>query len=384
MNLLDALKQSEKISDETSAATPETQRFPALDFPESPQKMPDIAHESISRMKNAAERQRPAEEEKMAPLPATAPSNATRAEQQSPLLSAPRNKLPPSLWLAIGGGILLISIGVWFWWQLQQLNIPATPLPVVRMASVAASSITEEEEETPVQALAPSTLTPTAAIPLEPAPSAHRPKANKVTDIEAQPKPLPGIKQTQVETAVFAPLEAAWQAWQRGDFSSAETLYHRAQANDPRNRDAQLGLAALAAHRGQTAQAVRWYQRLLALNPQDEDARTGLLLLQPEALSESGEAQLLQTTAPDHAPQILGQHYAARKRWHEAQEQYFRAFVRDPDNADLAYNLAVSLDHINQKKLAADYYRRALALAPGNFKPSAAKQRLTELMAELP
>ena len=35
----------------------------------------------------------------------------------------------------------------------------------------------------------------------------------------------------------------------------------------------------------------------------------------------------------------------------------------DPENADYAYNLAVSLDQIRQRKPALEYYQRALDLA---------------------
>ena len=44
----------------------------------------------------------------------------------------------------------------------------------------------------------------------------------------------------------------------------------------------------------------------------------------------------------------------------------------------------MSLDHINQKKLAVDYYRRALTLGRGSFSPAGVEQRLTELLVEQP
>ena len=61
----------------------------------------------------------------------------------------------------------------------------------------------------------------------------------------------------------------------------------------------------------------------------------------------------------------LGNQFAQQGRWAEAQQEYFKAFAAEPDNADFAYNLAVSLDHLRQPKLALEYYRRALALAEG-------------------
>jgi len=59
----------------------------------------------------------------------------------------------------------------------------------------------------------------------------------------------------------------------------------------------------------------------------------------------------------------LGNQFAQQGRWAEAQQQYFKAFTADPENADFAYNLAVSLDHLHQKPQAIEFYRRSLALA---------------------
>jgi tetratricopeptide (TPR) repeat protein len=59
----------------------------------------------------------------------------------------------------------------------------------------------------------------------------------------------------------------------------------------------------------------------------------------------------------------LGNQLAQQGRWPEAQLEYFKAFAAEPDNADFAYNLAVSLDHMRQPKLALEYYRRAITLA---------------------
>jgi uncharacterized protein HemY len=56
----------------------------------------------------------------------------------------------------------------------------------------------------------------------------------------------------------------------------------------------------------------------------------------------------------------LGNLYARQGRWSEAQQAYFQAYALEPDNADHLFNVAVSLDHLRQKKLAAQYYRMAL------------------------
>ncbi len=406
MNLLHALKQAEETR-QTSEATydmPDILPFPALDF--SPlQQAP--ARQADCRIEPAAASlsEEFAEQEPPRARLATADDIATEAafasvslaetltERQNvrPLLSAPRTRPSHRLtaWLVLAGGILFCSMGAWFWWQWQSLTVPAPPLPVVHAAEKPAIPADKAEETAPAPAFiasAPMPLFPATTPPLKPASASRPPAGDKAAYLEAQPTPanLPDIERNTVEAAIPAPLEAAWRAWQRGDLASAETLYRRMLTSDSRNRDAQLGLAAIAARQGEKSQAAQGYQRVLALNPQDEEAQAGLLLIHPEALSETAEAQLLQQADSNRSPQVLGQYYAVRNRWHEAQEQYFRAFVREPGNADLAFNLAVSLDHINQKKLAVDYYRRALTLGRGSFSPAGVEQRLTELLVEQP
>ena len=54
----------------------------------------------------------------------------------------------------------------------------------------------------------------------------------------------------------------------------------------------------------------------------------------------------------------------------------------EPDNPDFAYNLAISLDHLRQPRLAAEYYRRAVALAgkrSASFDLVAARARAADL-----
>ena len=78
----------------------------------------------------------------------------------------------------------------------------------------------------------------------------------------------------------------------------------------------------------------------------------------------------------------LGNQLAQQGRWGEAQQEYFKAFSANPDNADFAYNLAVSLDHVRQGKLALEYYQRAVALAErrgASFDIAAARSRSAQL-----
>ncbi len=75
----------------------------------------------------------------------------------------------------------------------------------------------------------------------------------------------------------------------------------------------------------------------------------------------------------------LGNLYARQGRWSEAQAAYFQAWNAEPENPDILYNLAISLEHLHQSRLAAEYYSQALRLAstrPANFDKLQAESRL--------
>jgi uncharacterized protein HemY len=74
--------------------------------------------------------------------------------------------------------------------------------------------------------------------------------------------------------------------------------------------------------------------------------------------------------------------YAASARWREAQQSFFSAYIGDPEQPDYLFNLAVSLDHLHQGKLAREFYEKAAAAAarrPAAFSPARIAERLREL-----
>jgi tetratricopeptide (TPR) repeat protein len=161
-------------------------------------------------------------------------------------------------------------------------------------------------------------------------------------------------------------LRDAYQAFVAGDALAARSGYQRVLQQEPDNRDALLGMAALAVNRGQDAEAGSFYKRLLELDPSDPQAAAGMAALQ-RGDPDQAESRLkgVLAASPDTGAALfaLGNLYARQARWPEAQLAYFRAVGSEPGNAGYAFNLAVSLDKLNQKKLALDYYRRALQLA---------------------
>lgn len=189
----------------------------------------------------------------------------------------------------------------------------------------------------------------------------------------------------------------AWSAYQQGDYAAARILYQQLLARDPDNRDALLGVAATAMQQGDMLSARQTYNHLLGLNPRDVLARTGLLetttALDP--VQRETELKTLQLDYPDIAAvsYSLGNLYAGQQRWHDAQEAYYGALLiartqeESGASPDYAFNLAISLERINQPEAALTFYREARTLAaqqaPG-FDMTILDQRLRALERSQP
>lgn len=181
--------------------------------------------------------------------------------------------------------------------------------------------------------------------------------------------PKSAIKITKARGTVGSrsDLNMAYQAYQAGDYPAAKTIYRKILNSRPDNRDARLGIAAIAVMEGNIETAYRHYLHLLQQNPKDPVVNAALFNLQGNTGENVNESQLklLLDQNPD-SPQVhfsLGSFYAKQARWPDAQQAFFDAFNGDKTNPDYAYNLAVSLDQMGQVKAALDYYRQALKLA---------------------
>jgi tetratricopeptide (TPR) repeat protein len=195
------------------------------------------------------------------------------------------------------------------------------------------------------------------------------------------------ITVTPPSAQVDQSLERAYSAYQRGEIDAARDEYLKLLAREPNHRDALLGLAAIDVRTRNFDTAEMRYVRLLEIDPRDAHAHAGLIALNGTTDPVQSESRLKSLIAgqPDatHLYFSLGNQYAVQGRWGEAQDAYFKAFRADPDNPDFAYNLAVSLDHLRQAPLAAEYYRRAVSLAaqrPAAFERAGAERRARELV----
>jgi tetratricopeptide (TPR) repeat protein len=145
-------------------------------------------------------------------------------------------------------------------------------------------------------------------------------------------------------------------------------------------------MATVEARAGNRNLANAHYRRALETDPRNATALAGLAALADSTAPEAVEGQLREDVArfPDSAALqfALGSHYAGQGRWGEAQAAFFEAHRLDPTGADILYNLAVSLDHMAQPRLAADFYRRAVEAArvqQTQFDPEPVRRRIAEL-----
>lgn len=161
-------------------------------------------------------------------------------------------------------------------------------------------------------------------------------------------------------------LQNAYQAFVSGNPSEAKSLYRDVLKQDIYQTDALLGMAAIAQKQGRYADAAGWYQKALATEPNNPDALAGLAATspQPDAHSQALRLQKLIRKQPYHAQHYanLGNLYASQRAWTKAQAAFFEANRHDKHNAQFAFNLAVSLEHLGKPSLAIQHYQRALAL----------------------
>ena len=299
--------------------------------------------------------------------------------------------------------LAVCGIGGYFWWQLQ----PKAPLVASRPPPTAmpAPAVTPPAAVPPAPTIAAAPGAPTAApatgastAPGPGIPAAAdkedddvAPTAAKAPTAQRRTRPAPvaepdadsPVRVTKAPLKVNPALLRGFEAFNRGDLEQAQLEYERAQKSDPRNTDALHGLAAIAVRQGRHEQADLLYRRIAEADPQDTVAVSALVNNRSQIDPGAAESRLksLSAAQPDlAAPQFaLGNLYARQGRWNEAQQAYFRAYNAEQDNPDILYNLAISLEHLRQNKLAAQYYALAVAAAQNHrssFDPAQAAARL--------
>ena len=188
---------------------------------------------------------------------------------------------------------------------------------------------------------------------------------NEQRSSENKQKSITLISKTQSQ-GVDPTLIAAYQAFTRGEDANAQQQYRQVLKNDVRNVDALLGMAAIAQRQGREADALGWYQKVLEIDPRNTIAQTAMVTPQANTDAVGTESRIKSMIAqqPDGANlhAALGNLYAEQNQWPAAQEAYFNASRLAPNNADYAFNLAISLDQMGKSSLALKQYQRALEL----------------------
>lgn len=208
-----------------------------------------------------------------------------------------------------------------------------------------------------------------------------KPKVNKVATVDLS------ITKTRKSDPVGENLDAAWLAYGNGSFSDAKQLYSNVLKIEDDNRDAQLGLAAIAVHEKDIIRARRIYLSLLQQDPRDPIATAGLAGINSDKASLKSDNDYLLSLLeknPD-APHLnfsVGNNYAQQKKWKSAQQYYFKAWQHDSENADYLFNLAVSMDQLGKAEQAIVFYRDSLEKSSNkqvNFSSVAVQKRINEL-----
>jgi tetratricopeptide (TPR) repeat protein len=307
--------------------------------------------------------------------------------------SLSRPAINHNLLYALGGSAILLAIGGSYVWY-TVVSSDSNP-QLLRPAPAAISEDSTETRSPQNMAPALKTITnqPTVisvatgnAGPARPAPAtrAHRTMPGHLPPL-APPQPSPASlhHNPQPVTSLDTVLNNAYQSYRHGKLDEAQQLYLGALGNDPQNSDALLGLAVIAQQRGDNKTAGQYYARVLNLDPRNAVANAGMSAISADSNRESRLKTLLREQDNSAALHLaLGNLYAEQSRWSEAQQAYFDAYALDTQNANLAFNLAVSLEHLGQNKLAAEHYQRAVQLDTphiAGFDHAQITQRINEL-----
>ncbi len=313
--------------------------------------------------------------------------------------------------LVIGVGIvallLFVAGGAYVWYEIN----PMSPPPArANLAPLPPRPIMPPPQAAPVPAKPADTGAPPAATVAAGAPAASasavpssaprarpRPRASEgerlvnslLRDSAAVARQAPPLRLTPTNDGPRIPtaIRQGYEALQAGDLATARANYEAALAADPTSLDGHLGLATAAAQAGDRDTAIRHFRRVLELDARNPAALAGIASLadfsRPERVETQLRADITQFPGNSALHFTLGNLYAAQARWNEAQAAFFEAYRLDPGSADLAFNLAVSLDNLGKPKLAADFYQRALAASSRQQATSFDKAQVERRIAEL-
>lgn len=295
-------------------------------------------------------------------------------------------------------GIFLLAFGIYVYLQITNPGLfvrqapPPPPAPLAQKPAPAPA--TQAQVPIPTASVvqpsgqdAGAASAPASSAAVAPAPRPAPPAAPATT---AAPRDTIVVSRGSAAPTLPPLLSEAYAALQGNRPDTAKRLYGQLLSSEPHSIDALLGLAALAGQEGNSDAASQYYLRILELDPRHALAQSGLIALLGRADPLAAETRLKQLIAREPLPFLyftLGNLYADQSQWAQAQQAYFQAHHLEQSNPDYAYNLAVGLEHLNQPKLALEFYRRALQLASSrgraNFSLPLAQERISNLASRV-
>ena len=307
-----------------------------------------------------------------------------------------RFRLSPVMALGLVAGLIALGFAVYVYLQITNPGLfirrpPVTPQPLAVQpqpspsvqAPIATGTVIAPA--TPAESVAAAPRVQAEAPPRQPMPAAPVAAARPAEPPTNRIQISSGSAEPQVDNR----LVQAYAALQSGKTDAARQFYGDVSRSDPRNINALLGLAAIAQQEGRNEEASRLYMNVLDLEPRNTYAQTGLIGMMGRADPLASESRLKQLIARDASAPLyftLGNLYGDQARWAEAQQAYFQAHQLEAGNPDYTYNLAVSLEHIGQPRLAVNFYRQAVdqaqARGRAGFNLAQAQDRIRQLAAQ--
>lgn len=402
--LLDALKKAAKDKEASSVAKAREQQTESLSvLPESAAELEFSLDEApASKADNEPLSNNEAELQAVIdPIPNTVSEEALQV-----LIYKTNHAHKRQRWVIWGGAtfvsvLVLVISGLYFLNKIQQevavleekhrINMQvvqaepvktATTQPVANVSSVAAAETIQKRAVSQQQTVTTKPLHKKSSASNTVASTVHAPAARQQNASGAI-----NVTMGEKRDPVGMLLTKAWSAYNRSDYAQANNLYAQVLEREKNNRDALMGLGAIALKNNDSAAALQYYNKLLQLDPRDPVANAAILNMNnstsPDVLSESKLLYLLSLDpAAADLYYALGNKYSAQSKWPEAQAAYFSAFEHDSSSADYAYNLAVSLERLGRASVAVKYYNYALQLANNSnisFSPEVVRTRLEQI-----
>jgi tetratricopeptide (TPR) repeat protein len=195
------------------------------------------------------------------------------------------------------------------------------------------------------------------------------------------------VTRNQAAVGINPDLVSAYAAFRAGNDTAAQRYYRQVLHGDVRSVDALLGMAAIAARQGRSNDALGWYGKVLEVEPRNAVAQSAMVSVMAQADPIGSESRiknlLAQQPEAAYLHAALGSMYAGQNQWPLAQQSYFQALHFDAKNAEYAFNLAVSLDHLGKTVLALQYYKTTLELlaksGTGNIDRTQVEARIAQL-----